>query len=327
MFLDTFMENASESNVDLADAQLECAVSLEAAYNDVMLEMCQLKYQSLIEGVDVINEGVIESIKNFFKKLLNAIKKFFGISSSDSSSGGGASRQSIDKLKKQLDNNNRITKGIKFIMDNPELSKRFTFIDYENAIIADSIINDEYLHFALEKAEKTLGKLQEEFKKNSHITINSDEIALDTLRTFLKVSLGNKIDVEKINSLDDFKKALYDHISYISLNDLFGKINLDNLKGTDHVIRAHIDKLSQEVDRAYKYEKTVEKQMQRFENDITMKGDLYFPQFPSVIGKIANNLAQACIISATYTRKITDKFYREILKLISAAMTADVKED
>lgn len=35
----------------------------------------------------------------------------------------------------------------------------------------------------------------------------------------------------------------------------------------------------------------------------------------------------ACIISATYTRKITDKFYREILKLVSAAMTADVKED
>ena len=45
MFLDAFIENASESNVDLADAQLECAVSLEAAYNDVMLEMCQLKYQ------------------------------------------------------------------------------------------------------------------------------------------------------------------------------------------------------------------------------------------------------------------------------------------
>ena len=41
MFLDTFMENnAYESNVDLADAQLEYAVSLEAAYNDAMLEMC-----------------------------------------------------------------------------------------------------------------------------------------------------------------------------------------------------------------------------------------------------------------------------------------------
>ena len=327
MFLDTFMDDASEGIMEnpvpeLEDLQLECAVSLEAAYNDVMLEMCQLKYQSLVEGVSVINEGVIEIIKNFFKKLFNAIKKFFGISSGDE-----ASRQNIDKLKKQLDNNNRIAKGIKFIMDNPELSKRFTFIDYENAIIVDSIINDEYLHFALEKAEKTLGKLQEEFKKNSHITINSDEIALDTLRTFLKVSLGNKINVEKINSLDDFKKVLYDHISYISLNDLFGKINLDNLKGTDHVIRAHLDKLRQEVDKTYKYEKTVEKQMQRFENDITMKGDLYFPQFPSVIGKIANILAQACIISATYTRKITDKFYREIVKLISAAMTADVKED
>lgn len=110
MFLDTFMENVSES-VDLADAQLECAVSLEAAYNDIVLETCQLKYQAMTEGVDVINEGVIETIKNFFKKLLNAIKKIFGVNSSDSSSGGGVSSQNIDKLKKQLDNR-RVAAGI-----------------------------------------------------------------------------------------------------------------------------------------------------------------------------------------------------------------------
>lgn len=52
MILDTFMDDASEGIMqnpvpELADLQLECAVSLEAAYNDVMLEMCQLKYQSL----------------------------------------------------------------------------------------------------------------------------------------------------------------------------------------------------------------------------------------------------------------------------------------
>ena len=66
MFLNSFAENASKSNMDLADAQLEYAVSLESAYNDAMLELCQLKYQALVEGVDVIHEGVIESIKNFF---------------------------------------------------------------------------------------------------------------------------------------------------------------------------------------------------------------------------------------------------------------------
>ena len=91
MFLDTFMDDASEgimqnSVPDLEDLQLEYAVSLEAAYNDVMLEMCQLKYQALVEGVDVIHEGVIESIKNFFKKLFNSNEKFFDRISDDTSS-------------------------------------------------------------------------------------------------------------------------------------------------------------------------------------------------------------------------------------------------
>ena len=114
MFLDTFIENSSEC-IDLVDLELECAVSLEAAYNDAMLEACQLKYQAMVEGVSVINEGVIDSIKKFFKKLFNAIKKFFGF---NSSSGGGdsASPSNISKLKKKVINDSKkIAAGLKYI--------------------------------------------------------------------------------------------------------------------------------------------------------------------------------------------------------------------
>ena len=119
MFLDTFMDDASEGIMenpipDLDDLELECAVSLEAAYNDAMLEVCQLKYQSLVEGVNIVNEGVIDSIKNFFKKLFNAIKKFFGFSSS--SGGGGASPSNISKLKMKVINDpKKIAAGLKYI--------------------------------------------------------------------------------------------------------------------------------------------------------------------------------------------------------------------
>lgn len=98
MFLDTFMDDAPEGIMEnpipeLEDLELECAVSLEAAYNDLMLEGCQLKYQEIAEGASVsaINEGVIEAIKNFFKKLFNAIKKFFGF-------GGGTSTTTNDTI-------------------------------------------------------------------------------------------------------------------------------------------------------------------------------------------------------------------------------------
>ena len=46
MFLDTFVCTSESSIPDLNDLQLECAVSLEAAYNDMVLENCQLKVKN-----------------------------------------------------------------------------------------------------------------------------------------------------------------------------------------------------------------------------------------------------------------------------------------
>lgn len=80
MFLDkrnysTFSEGAS-----LDDAMLECAVDVERAWGEMMLECCALEFKAYQESGDMgaINEGVLETIKNWFKKVWNAIKRFFG---------------------------------------------------------------------------------------------------------------------------------------------------------------------------------------------------------------------------------------------------------
>ena len=80
MFLDkrnysTFSEGAS-----LDDAMLECAVDVERAWGEMMLECCALEFKAYQESGDIgaVNEGVLESIKNWFKKVWNAIKRFFG---------------------------------------------------------------------------------------------------------------------------------------------------------------------------------------------------------------------------------------------------------
>ena len=80
MFLDkrnysTFSEGAS-----LDDAMLECAVDVERAWGEMMVECCALEFRAYQESGDIgaVNEGVLESIKNWFKKVWNAIKRFFG---------------------------------------------------------------------------------------------------------------------------------------------------------------------------------------------------------------------------------------------------------
>ena len=112
MFLDTFMDDASEGIMqnpipDLEDLQLEYAVSLEAAYNDFMLEGCQLEFQAICEGrAEILHEGIVSSIVNFFKKIWRMICKVFGFDGGSSSSGGGggggASPEHISKCRARM---------------------------------------------------------------------------------------------------------------------------------------------------------------------------------------------------------------------------------
>ena len=94
-----FLDSLSESNLDFDfddnfnDALIEGAVEMEAAYYDFVTESCQIKFQEISEStsVEALNEGVIDAIKNFFKKIWNAITKLFGGSGSSSGGGSGSS--------------------------------------------------------------------------------------------------------------------------------------------------------------------------------------------------------------------------------------------
>ena len=110
MFLDAFMNTSESSIPDFDDLQLEYAVSLEAAYNDFMLEGCQLEFQAICEGrTEILNEGILSSIANFFKKLWRMICKVFGFGDGGGSSsggggggGGGASPENISKCRTRM---------------------------------------------------------------------------------------------------------------------------------------------------------------------------------------------------------------------------------
>ena len=110
MFLDAFMNTSESSIPDFDDLQLEYAVSLETAYNDFMLEGCQLEFQTICEGrTEILNEGILSSIVNFFKKIWRMICKVFGFgdgggsnSSGGGGGGGGASLQNISKCRARM---------------------------------------------------------------------------------------------------------------------------------------------------------------------------------------------------------------------------------
>ena len=314
MILDTFIENASESNIDLADAQLECAVSLEAAYNDAMLEMCQLKYQSLVEGVDVINEGVIESIKNFFKKLFNAIKKFFGISSGDSSSGGGVSSQNIDKLKKQLDNR-RVAAGIRYMVEHPEIGKKCKVIGYDTIFIG-KIDFDSCICTA---ANRAIDRIKGDSKPNG------DEISLDALHTFIKSAFGNtnKIKADQINSLADYKKALYDHVQIVPMNELY-KNDYNKL---DHDVQMWLNEIIAKVAKANAYKKSLEKNMQVYEKQVINTIAKDYPNRVNIAYKAIKDISQACMITIFYGQWLNVRAAQLFGHLFNTAANINIKED
>ena len=106
MFLDKKSYGAFvDENANLDDAQLECAVDVERAWGEMMLECCAMEFKAYQESGDVnaVNEGVIESIKNWFKKVWDAIKRFFGKAVAAIRSKTMSCKEFYDKYKKDID--------------------------------------------------------------------------------------------------------------------------------------------------------------------------------------------------------------------------------
>ena len=323
MFLDTFMDDASEGIMEnpvpeLEDLQLECAVSLEAAYSDLMLEGCQLKYQEIAEGASVsaINEGVIEAIKNFFKKLFNAIKKFFGFGSSGDGGGSSISHNTAI-LKKQLEDK-RVEKGLRYLGSHLELlnGEEFKFPD-DNGLseISDQEINNG-LKAAMDYAQISIKTNNADGEKSTN-TLDSDKIALDALRAFIKVVFKRHgtIASAKINSLSDFKNTLDGYTKMLVPNQLDTDVNQNNY-------REKLDDLDECYQQMQKYKKVVIRLMERFQKKVINE----MPQEYSAIGcKVAKILANAVMIFYSYELRITKRICEVLHRILELAIKVSTK--
>ena len=108
MFLDKTIYGGAfvDESANLDDAMIECAVGVERAWGEMMLECCAMEFKAYQESgdIDAVNEGgIIESIKKWFKKLWNAIKSFFSKAVSVIRSKTMTCKQYYDKYKKDID--------------------------------------------------------------------------------------------------------------------------------------------------------------------------------------------------------------------------------
>lgn len=311
MFLDTFVCTSESSIPDLNDLQLECVVSLEAAYNDMVLESCQLKYQAMVEGVSVIHEGVIESIKNFFKAIFRAIKKFFG---SSSGGGGGGSSRNVATLKK-ISKDERVRKGLEYLFNHPELLDKHKIYDVETIVNIKPEELSKGLKEAMEFANNYVASIAN--NPDSKVALDGDKIALETLRFFIRNTFVNYIPImsAKIDSLADFKKALFDHTKLVIPSDL----GLDAHGGYE----AMLDDMDKEEQYLQKQQTIVTKQLEEFEKNVINNVP---KEYAGIACKVAKNLTNASMIYFAYGCNVANQIFQVTRQIFDMAMKIDTKQ-
>ena len=219
MFLDQYTGLSEEATIAyLDDLQLECAVSLEAAYSDLMLEGCQAEFQAISEGnsLEAINEGLFDVIKKFFKAIWNFLKKIFGVKGSGGSSGGGESsggssggstntkdqKKEAEELDKELENQRKSLEKLK------QLSKDSDEMIKQNEEELKQKMKEVQAKQMAEIAQKIKDKkAKEEYKKRLIEVLN-------------KVADQKKMDEVRQQIINELKKEL-DKICYSRIYDPF----------------------------------------------------------------------------------------------------------
>ena len=137
MFLDKRNHSTFSEGASLDDAMLECAVDVEHAWGEMMVECCALEFRAYQESGDIgaVNEGVLESIKNWFKKVWNAIKRFFGKAVAAIRSKTMSCKEFYEKYKKDIDaglSKIKDFKGYKYALG------EFKIVDIANTVGAEA---------------------------------------------------------------------------------------------------------------------------------------------------------------------------------------------
>lgn len=197
MFLDKKSYGAFvDESANLDDAQLECAVDVERAWGEMMLECCAMEFKAYQESGDVnaVNEGVIESIKNWFKKVWDAIKRFFGKAVTAIRSKTMSCQQFYEKYKKDVD------AGLAKIKD----FKGFKYVlsGFDAAKVAKAVSTTDKLTAYLKKekdAEATKAIIKEIASSASFETAETNE---DLMKNAQKTWQGGTTDKVTLETTD-----------------------------------------------------------------------------------------------------------------------------
>ena len=229
MFLDAFMNTSESSIPDFDDLQLEYAVSLEAAYNDFMLEGCRLEFQSISENssVEVLNEGIFDLIKKFFKAIWNFLKKIFGVKGSGGSSGGGGSSGSSGGGSSSGGSTNTKEQKKEAEKLDKELEEKKEEIENMIAVAkeADSMKSEaeEKLKKNMDEAQKKVEKEKKSEKKEKSIQQIRDEVEKQIMGE-IESEIESEIDIlRNLPVKDPFINICPISVSFF--NDLVDKIN------------------------------------------------------------------------------------------------------
>ena len=223
MFLDVFMNKSESSIPNFDDLQLEYAVSLEAAYNDFMLEGCRLEFQTFSENssVEVLNEGIFDLIKKFFKAIWNFLKKIFGVKGSGGSSGGGSSSGSSGSSSGGSTNTKEQKKEAEKLDKELEENKE----EVEN-VIAVAKEEDSKKSEAEEKLKKKMDEAQKKMEKEKKP--EKKEKSIQQIRDEVEKQIMNEIEEEIRRIRNLMVKDPFINVCPISasfFNTLVDKIN------------------------------------------------------------------------------------------------------
>ena len=290
MFLDKKSYGAFvDESANLDDAQLECAVDVERAWGETMLECCAMEFKAYQESGDVnaVNEGVIESIKNWFKKVWDAIKRFFGKFLTIIHSKTMSLKEFYDKYEKDIEAGKgkvKEFKGFNYALDALDIKKDLPEFD------ANKEKDDEVKKDAI---AKTMGQLI------SGSTVDSEEEAVKTIRKALQ---GGETDKTTLTNFDAMiaiakqaasvaKKAAYDL-----------KVMEMTIKESEAAVVKEVEKADKGDDEDAK--KAAQRKLSATKTCIALK-------------------IKACNLKA----KATDAFNSQTMSFLRAAVSASKKKD